>query len=104
MSDVPSGFEPLFRTSPYTEAIGPLYCRRDRDPLMLGVRIIEKHTNARGLALGGLLMTLADIALGYAMAFREDPPAPLITASLTADFAGSARVDDWVEAHVDIQK
>jgi acyl-coenzyme A thioesterase PaaI-like protein len=101
---VPAGFEPLFRTSPYTEAIGPLYCLKGSQPLVLGVRILEKHVNARGLAHGGLLLTMADIALGYAMAFREDPPASLITASLSADFAGSARIGDWVEAHVDIQK
>ena len=34
----------------------------------------------------------------------ETPPAPLITASLTADFIGGAKVGDWVEAHVEVQK
>ncbi len=102
--EVPQGFAPIFRTSPYTETIGPLYSRRESDPLVLGVRILDKHANARGLAHGGLLLTLADTALGYVLAFSEDPPAGMITASLTADFAGSARVGDWVEAHVDIQK
>jgi len=104
MSDVPGGFEPLFRTSPYTQTIGPLYHRKGSDPLVLGVRILEKHANARGFAHGGLLLTLADVALGYALAFRESPPAALVTANISADFAGSAKVGDWVEAHVDIQK
>ena len=35
---------------------------------------------------------------------RQEPPAGLITASLTADFAGAAKIGDWVEAHVDVQK
>ena len=104
MSDVPGGFEPLFRTSPYTQTIGPLYHRKGSDPLVLGVRILDKHANARGFAHGGLLLTLADVALGYALAFRESPPAALVTANISADFAGSAKVGDWVEAHVDIQK
>ncbi len=104
MSEIPAGFEPLFRSSPYTEAIGPLYYRKGSDPLVLAIRILDKHVNARGLAHGGLLLTLADLALGYSMAFRENPPASLITASMSADFAGAAKIGDWVEAHVDIQK
>ena len=71
---------------------------------MIGLRIAEKHANARGFAHGGLLVTLADIALGYQTAFGQDPPAGLITANLTADFAGAAKIGDWVEAHVDVQK
>jgi acyl-coenzyme A thioesterase 13 len=85
------GFEPIFRTSPFAETIGPLYYRKDSDPLVLGMRILDKHTNARGFAHGGVLLTLADLALGYSMAFRENPPASLITANLSADFAGVAK-------------
>ena len=47
---------------------------------------------------------MLDIALGYRAAFSQDPPAALTTASLSADFAGSPTVGDWVEAHVDVQK
>src|ERR1041384_1854014 len=87
----PPGFEPLFRTSPFLDTIGPLFYRRDPDRgLVIGLRIAEKHANARGIAHGGLLVTLADIALGYRTAFGEDPPAGLITANLTADFPGAA--------------
>ncbi len=104
MSDPPGGFAPLFRTSPFLDAVGPFYYRRDGERLVIALRIVEKHANARGVAHGGLLMTLADIALGYNTAYREDPPATLVTASLTADFAGTAKLGDWVEAHVDVQK
>ena len=101
----PPGFEPLFRTSPFLETVGPLFCRKDAERgLVIGLRVAEKHANARGIAHGGLLLTLADIALGYRAAFAQDPPAGLITANLTADFAGAARIGDWVEAHVDVQK
>ena len=101
----PPGFEPLFRTSPFLETVGPLFYRRDPDQgLIIGLRIAEKHANARGIAHGGLLVTLADIALGYRTAFGQDPPEGLITANLTADFAGAAKIGDWVEAHVDVQR
>ncbi len=71
---------------------------------MIGLRIADKHANARGSAHGGLLLTLADIALGYTAAFAEDPPLSLTTVNVSADFAGYARVGDWLEADVDIQK
>jgi uncharacterized protein (TIGR00369 family) len=104
MADPPDGFAPLFRTSPFLDALGPFYHRRDGRALVLGVRIAEKHCNARGTAHGGLLMTLADIALGYSLAYSEEPPAALTTANLSADFAGSAKLGDWLEARTDIQK
>lgn len=101
---VPAGFEPLFRTSPVLELIGPIYCRGRGSDLVLGLRVEQKHCNTRGTAHGGILATLADVALGYAMAFATEPPGALVTASLNLDFAGVARPGDWLEARVDIQK
>src|SRR5258705_10495213 len=94
MLDPPDGFTPLFRTSPFLDALGPFYHRRDGRALILGVRIAEKHCNARGTAHGGLLMTLADIALGSNLAYAEDPPAPLTTANPPADLPGAANARD----------
>ncbi len=104
MTEVPAGFEPLFRTSPFLEMLGPFFYRRTTNALVIGLRVEEKHTNARGTAHGGLLLTLADIALGYTAALSADPPLSLTTASISADLAGHARVGDWLEAHVDIQR
>ncbi len=104
MTGIPEGFAPLFRSSPFLDANGPFYYRKEGEDLIIALRIAEKHTNARGMAHGGLLVTLADIALGYNIAHREEPPVAFLTANLCADFAGSAKLGDWVEAHVDIQK
>jgi acyl-coenzyme A thioesterase 13 len=101
---VPEGFEPLGRTSPLIELLGPFYSRGAGADLVLGLRVAEKHTNARGFAHGGVLLTLADVALGYAAEGSLDPPARLITASVSADFVGSSKVGDWVEARVDVQR
>jgi len=101
---VPEGFKPLFRTSPYIELVGPLYSRGEGASLTIGLRAERKHCNMRGTVHGGVLATLADIALGYAMAFATTPPTGLVTANLTLDYAGAAREGDWLEARVDIQK
>jgi acyl-coenzyme A thioesterase 13 len=101
----PSGFEPLFRSSPFLETAGPFFYRKNPDgTFVVAARVLPKHANARGGAHGGMLLTLLDVALGYRAAFSQNPPAALTTASISADFAGSAKVGDWVEAHVDVQK
>ena len=101
---IPHEFRPLFRTSPVLDLIGPLYCSGEGVDLVIGLRVEAKHCNARGTAHGGILATVADVALGYTMAFSSTPPANLVTAHLALDFAGTAKIDDWLEAHVDVQK
>ena len=102
--DVPRDFKPLFRTSPALDLIGPLFCRGEGQDLVIGLRAEGKHCNARGTVHGGILATLADVALGYVMAFSSTPPTRLVTANLSLDFAGAANAGDWLEARVDIQK
>ena len=61
--DVLAGFEPLvkLRTSPFLDHVGPFFYRWQEKRLVLGLRIAEKHANARGTAHGGLLLTMAAI-------------------------------------------
>jgi acyl-coenzyme A thioesterase 13 len=102
--DVPAGFTPIFRTSPFLETIGPLYSAGFGASLVIGMRVQEKHTNARGTLHGGVLASIADVALGYGLATSTQPPTSMVTASLAVDFAGGAQVGDWVETTLDIQK
>jgi len=102
--DAAEGFTALFRSSPFLDRTGPFYSRGQGESLSIGLRVLDHHLNARGLAHGGVLLTMADIALGYAMATSENPPISAVTSHLSADFAGSARLGDWVESRVDIQK
>jgi uncharacterized protein (TIGR00369 family) len=71
---------------------------------VLGLRVEAKHCNRRGTLHGGILATLADVALGYTIAFSTQPPTGLITANLSLDFAGTAKIGDWLETRVDVQK
>jgi acyl-coenzyme A thioesterase 13 len=102
--DVPTGFAPIFRTSPFIETIGPLYSVGSGAALVIGMRVQEKHTNARGTLHGGVLASIADIALGYGLATSTNPLTSMVTANLSVDFAGGAQVGDWVETSIDIQK
>ena len=104
MNDIAVGFEPLFRTSPYLELIGPIFNKKTDKGLIIGLKICDKHCNARGLLHGGVMSSLADIALGYNAAFQGDEPVPMVTASLTIDYAGAAKLGDWIEITTDVQK
>ena len=104
-ADPPAGFEPLFRSSPFLDHLGPFFMRNAPDgSFAVGLRVLPCHANGRGGAHGGLLMTLCDIALGYRTTTSTTPRPMLTTASVTADFAGAAKVGDWIEAHVDVHK
>jgi len=103
MSNVPEGFEPIFRSSPYLDLLGPIYNRKAESGLVIGLRAEEKHCNAREQVHGGVFSSLADIALGYNAAFSGENPVPLVTASLTIDYAGSAKLGDWIEIETDVQ-
>ncbi len=100
----PAGFRALPRLGPYIDAMGPFFIKEDGETPMVGLRVAEKHINTRGFVHGGLPCSLADIALGYAIAFGREPPLPLVRAHLSVDFAGAASLGDWLEARVDLQK
>ena len=65
IDQVPEGFEPHFRKSPFTDPWEPLYSRRGEKSVAIGLRLAKPHTNSRGLIHGGLIASLADNAMGY---------------------------------------
>jgi uncharacterized protein (TIGR00369 family) len=94
---IPEHFEPL-STSPFSERIGPLYVsRRDSAPV-IGVRIAPYHANRLGRAHGGLLMTVADVALSRAVREHLPPGATMATADLHIAFLDALGQEDWLEA------
>tara|TARA_R110002073_G_scaffold74609_4_gene182484 strand:+ start:915 stop:1352 length:438 start_codon:yes stop_codon:yes gene_type:complete len=113
MIDLPAGFEPIFRTSPYLEMIGPIYNRfievqpkSNNSPqgIIIGFFAADKHCNAKGFVHGGIVSGIADIALGYNCALSKSPALPMVTTSLTIDYVGGIRRNEWIEVHADVQK
>src|SRR5256885_9662045 len=104
MSTIPEGWRELRRLNPFNALVGPLYERRTGENLSLGLRIEAKHTNSRGICHGGVLATLADVALGYAMQAKGETASNFVTVHLSLDYAGSAKVGDWIESQVEVQR
>jgi acyl-coenzyme A thioesterase 13 len=102
-TDIPEGFERVQRIQPHTFAglAGPFYAKREGREVSLGLRIEERHLNNRGTCHGGLLATLADIALGYACAAAaEGEGRNFVTIDLQIQYLASTRAGDWVQSEV----
>jgi acyl-coenzyme A thioesterase 13 len=95
--EIPPHFEPL-SASPFSERVGPLFLSsRDSVPV-IGARIESHHANRVGRAHGGLLVTMADIALARAAREHVPPGSALATADLHVAFLEAIGPGDWVEA------
>jgi uncharacterized protein (TIGR00369 family) len=101
---VPEGFQPIKRLAPFLDMIGPIYVKSVGKSRIVAVRVAEKHLNMRRIAHGGMLVSLADSALGINLSYYSDPPKAMVTVNLTTDFLEPAKLDDWLEAHVQIQR
>ena len=105
--DIPEGFQLDQRIQPHTFGglAGPFYSKREGDDLSLGLRIEERHCNSRGTCHGGLLATLADMALGYACAIAGNPDGGkrnFVTVDLSLQYLASTQVGDWVQSEVKV--
>jgi acyl-coenzyme A thioesterase 13 len=98
--DIPPGYRPLAKWSPFGLIAGPVYEQRGPDGRVLGFRVSEKHLNLGGVAHGGALATFADIVLGQFEA--RDYSTVTVTVRLTVDFIAPARAGDWVEGRVEV--
>lgn len=107
MSDVaspPPGYEPSGFSPGFLDRGGP-YWRTGKGPgSTLGLRIDPGHLNYQDVAHGGVLSTFADVALSYCVHVSERPSPALATVSLTVNFLGAARLGDWLEADVRIDR
>src|SRR5579864_65303 len=100
--DIPHGFEPHFRKSPFTDPWEPLYSRRTEKAVIMGLRLATPHTNARGLVHGGLIASLADNAMGYSCAQATGWVSSFVTISLSIDFTGRAEIGQWLSVESDV--
>ena len=101
-TDIPEGFEPHFRKSPFTDPWEPLYSKKSEKSVSMGLRLARAHTNARGLIHGGLIASLADNAMGYSCAQATDWKTSFVTVSLSVDYVGSAGIGQWLAVDCEV--
>lgn len=103
-AEIPPGFVLVDYTSPFLDVNGPVYIHADTGFPRFGLRVEARHCNLSGLVHGGMLATLADFAMGRALARQRENLQRLVTLSLGLDYVGTAAVGTWIEAWVQIRK
>jgi uncharacterized protein (TIGR00369 family) len=101
-ANIPAGFEPHFRKSPFTDPWEPLYSKKTDKSVTMGLRLAKAHTNARGLVHGGLIASLADNSMGYSCAQATNWTTSFVTVSLSVDYVGSAKIGQWLAAECEV--
>jgi acyl-coenzyme A thioesterase 13 len=95
---IPSGFAPAQFSPGFLDMSGPYYLKKDTASTIIGCRITAQHQNYIGVAHGGVLATMADVALSYQVYSSETPGLPVSTVSMTTNFLSGARLGEWIEA------
>lgn len=110
---IPEGFRIMSHQSPYFDrTIGPFYvCNRD-GKWIAGMWTAERHVRGKGFVAGLVTATLADYAMGVAVARELWPKQEemaekqinLVTINLNVDFIASPPAGAWLEAETNIIK
>ena len=103
-TDIPGGFEPHFRKSPFTDPWEPLYSKKTDKSVSIGLRLARPHTNSRGLIHGGLIASLADNSMGYSCGQAMGWTTSFVTVSLAVDYIGSAQIGQWLAVECEVIK
>lgn len=109
MSDRPQALPPEAQeiaTVGFNHYVGPFYRLPDMEEGALkrfALVILENHMNSAGSVHGGVLMTLADMAMGHTSRIETGAQGGS-TVSLNCDFVGPGRLGDLVEARVRISR
>ena len=102
---VPEGFVNAALTEPFLALVGPFYVRQEAgSPMVLGLYASDRHINRYGVVHGGMLSTLADIAIGLNISGLGKHFERALTLNLSVDFIGAAHEGDWIEVHVQLTK
>lgn len=116
MPSAKPGFERFPTESPFIQLVGPYYFKHVDEKLVFALHIEERHCNSSGNLHGGMIGSVADIAIGHNIGMvihdaasadpqpQSTPAFSIATVSMSTDFVGSAKMGEWVEIHVDVQK
>lgn len=94
--DIPDGWD-LFEDKGFIDLVGPLFVRGEASGLRsFGFVAQPKHANLIGVVHGGMLMTLADRALGVA-AWDAAGGRPVVTVQFDMQFLSAVKMGEFAE-------
>jgi acyl-coenzyme A thioesterase PaaI-like protein len=102
---IPQRFERADFTPGFLDHGGPYYLGEPyEDVRVVGLLICPHHINYQDAAHGGVISTFADVALSHAIYDAERPRLNPSTVTLTVNYLVGARLGNWLEARVRIDR
>lgn len=102
---IPPSFEPAGFTPGFLDHGGPYFLGAQMDGVrVVGLLICPHHINYHDAAHGGVISTFADVALSHAVFDAERPRLAPSTVTLTVNYLAGAKLGDWLEARVRIDR
>ncbi len=96
---VPADFTPFETRSRFVQLCGPMYEKVFEDGTMgLGLLLEEKHLNQLDVPHGGILLLLADNAMGRALTHQSNWTKQYLTLALNSQFISLAKPGDFIYA------
>jgi acyl-coenzyme A thioesterase PaaI-like protein len=86
----------------FSSFVGPMYFREGDEP-GVGFFAEARHANLGGIVHGGMLMTLADMAL-FDIVFRKTGPFKAVTMTMNSEFLAPAPINAFIEASGEVLK
>ncbi|MFE1599560.1 PaaI family thioesterase [Methylobacterium sp. ID0610] len=83
--------------SEFMDLIGPVWQRRSDDGMLYGLLVAEKHRNRNGVAHGGVMATLLDMAIGRTASDAQGGRKQA-TIGLDVQFLAPVQVGDFLVA------
>jgi len=102
LDSINAGWKPKARNS-FATLIGPILERREDGQRVFGLMAEPQHGNYIGVVHGGVLMALADQALGE-MALDAIDGKRCVTIQLNSHFLALAKVGEFIEARGEITR
>lgn len=97
----PEGWE-RFEDAGFIDLVGPIHQRKEASGVRaFGFAAGEKHANLIGLVHGGMLMTLADRALGVG-AWDAAKGRPCVTIQFDMQFVSAAKMGEFVAVRPEV--
>lgn len=87
----------------FATIVGPLLMRRTDTGLRFAFQATDKHTNARGVLHGGMLLTFADQVLGLTVQSVVGT-LNVATVSLNCDLVSAAFPGDFIEGEATVSR
>lgn len=104
MTDQTAGFEVFGDPGGFVHRNGPLYIDRASPKPTVKLALAAQHTNAIGIASGGLLMTVLDITLGTNVSAGIGYKGICPTVQFSCNLISAAKIGDELIGEADVTK